>query len=82
MRTEGATMSRQSKVNVHEQTGRETRAISRVYRKRNRCFAEYVGHYHVLPEDGYADGGMPYSQEELAIINPCDCWKKPTEKPA
>ena len=58
-----------------KQTGRVTAAISKAYRKRNQCFAEYVGHYHVLPEDGYADGGEPYSHEELALINSCACWK-------
>lgn len=60
-----------------EQTGRETQAISRAYRKRNRCFAEYVTHYHVIPEDGFADGGAPYTDAELAIINDCGCRERP-----
>ena len=63
---------------MREQTGRETVAISKAYRKRNRCFAEYIQHYHVLATDGYADGGERYSDEELAMINQCGCFGKPS----
>ena len=35
----------------HEQSGAETMAISKMYRKSNRCFAEYDEHYIAAKEN-------------------------------
>ena len=57
-----------------DQTGRETVPITEY------CAERSIEHDHILAEDGYADGGVPYSEAELKVMNGCTCWNKPTER--